>query len=84
MIERIPLCPTSIERVIFPAMASDNHLFQLELPGYWMDIGQPKDYLIAQALYIKSETEKKSGIVCEGHQGHGVIIHESAKVAPTA
>ena len=46
MIKRIPLKPTSIERVIFPEMAAEDHLYQLELPGYWMDIGQPKDYLI--------------------------------------
>jgi len=26
-------------------MAGEGHLYQMELPGYWMDIGQPKDYL---------------------------------------
>ena len=34
--------PTSIERVIFPAMAAEGELFAMELAGYWMDIGQPK------------------------------------------
>ena len=52
MIKRIPSKPTSIEREIFPQMADDNELHQLELPGYWMDIGQPKDYISAQAMYI--------------------------------
>jgi len=46
MIDRIENRPTSIEREIFPVMAGEQHLYQLELPGYWMDIGQPGDYLI--------------------------------------
>ena len=39
MIERIPLRPCSIDREIVPQMASEEHLYQMELPGYWMDIG---------------------------------------------
>jgi len=54
IINRIPNKPCSIEREIFPVMASEETLFQMELPGYWMDIGQPKDYLLGQAMYIKS------------------------------
>ena len=45
VIDRIENRPTSIEREIFPVMASDKKIFQMVLPGYWMDIGQPKDYL---------------------------------------
>jgi mannose-1-phosphate guanylyltransferase len=52
IIKRIPMKPTSIERETFPAMAEDKQLYQLELPGYWMDIGQPKDYVLAQQMYI--------------------------------
>ena len=37
--------PTSIEREIFPVMATENQLYNMVLPGYWMDIGQPKDFL---------------------------------------
>ena len=48
IIKRIGMKPTSIERETFPAMAADKQLYTLELPGYWMDIGQPKDYIIAQ------------------------------------
>lgn len=54
IIDRIENRPTSIEREIFPVMASEGHLYQMELPGYWMDIGQPVDYLIGQDLYIKA------------------------------
>lgn len=45
MIDRIEARPTSIEREIFPNMASEGQIYQMVLPGYWMDIGQPKDYL---------------------------------------
>jgi len=57
-------------------MAAENTLYQMELPGYWMDIGQPKDFLYAQTMFIKSEKEKNSGIV----SGNDVIIHPTAKV----
>jgi mannose-1-phosphate guanylyltransferase len=43
--DRIENRPTSIEREIFPVLASEKKIFQMILPGYWMDIGQPKDYL---------------------------------------
>lgn len=46
IIDRIEMRPTSIEREIFPQMASEGQLYQMSLDGYWMDIGQPKDYLI--------------------------------------
>ena len=46
IIDRIPNKPCSIEREIFPGMAFDNQLYSFKLYGFWMDIGQPKDYLI--------------------------------------
>jgi mannose-1-phosphate guanylyltransferase len=45
IIDRIENRPTSIEREIFPKMASEEQIYQMVLPGYWMDIGQPHDYL---------------------------------------
>lgn len=57
-------------------MAAEKTLYQMELPGYWMDIGQPKDYLSGQKMYIRSEKEKLSGLVT----GNDVIIHQSAVV----
>jgi mannose-1-phosphate guanylyltransferase len=38
--------PTSIERIIFPIMAKEKDLYAMTLEGFWMDIGQPKDYLL--------------------------------------
>ena len=57
MIDRIENRPTSIEREIFPKMAADKKIYQMVLPGYWMDIGQPHDYLSGQSLYLRSLAE---------------------------
>lgn len=52
ILDRISNRPTSIEREIFPAMAKDSELYAMDLPGFWMDVGQPKDYLIGKCLYL--------------------------------
>jgi len=36
------------------------------LPGYWMDIGQPHDYLSGQTLYLKSQAESNPDILKTG------------------
>lgn len=46
------LRPTSIEKEIFPQMAAEGNLFSMVLPGYWMDIGQPKDFLTGMCLHL--------------------------------
>ena len=30
---------------VFPSVAADGKLYAMALEGYWMDVGQPKDYL---------------------------------------
>jgi mannose-1-phosphate guanylyltransferase len=45
VLERIELRPTSIEKEVFPHVAADGQLYAFTLGGYWMDVGQPKDYL---------------------------------------
>ncbi|CAF1214164.1 unnamed protein product [Adineta steineri] len=52
IVNRVELRPTSIEKEIFPAMAEDEQLFAFELKGFWMDVGQPKDYLTGMSLYL--------------------------------
>jgi len=52
ILNRIELRPTSIEKEIFPTMATDKQLYAFELKGFWMDVGQPKDYLIGMGLYL--------------------------------
>ncbi len=38
---------------IFPAVAADGKLFAMALDGYWMDVGQPKDYLTGAHMLAK-------------------------------
>lgn len=45
VLERIELRPTSIEKETFPLIVRDKGLYAYTLEGYWMDVGQPKDYL---------------------------------------
>ncbi len=33
-----PVVPTSIEKVVFPAMASEGELYVMELKGHWADV----------------------------------------------
>jgi len=54
IVNRIENRPTSIERETFPAMAKDKDLYSMVLEGYWMDIGQPKDYLRGLVLHLES------------------------------
>lgn len=55
--------PMSIEREVFPRMlAPKKTLFSMHLPGYWMDIGQPKDYLTGTGLHLAS-MEKHSPLL---------------------
>lgn len=39
-------------------MASDSQLHAMDLDGFWMDVGQPKDYLIGIGLYLNSLAKK--------------------------
>lgn len=45
ILNRIDIKPTSIEKEVFPFMAKQQQLYAFELSGFWMDIGQPKDFL---------------------------------------
>lgn len=45
ILRRIQLRPTSIEKEVFPDMAHEGQLYAMELQGFWMDVGQPRDFL---------------------------------------
>jgi len=85
IIDRIENRPTSIEREIFPKMAADKKIYQMVLPGYWMDIGQPHDYLSGQTLHLKSLSESDKGQLATGPNIIGnVMIHASAQIDPSS
>mmetsp|Transcript_45011 Transcript_45011/g.73348 ORF Transcript_45011/g.73348 Transcript_45011/m.73348 type:complete len:359 (+) Transcript_45011:169-1245(+) len=80
-LDRIEVRPTSIEKEVFPAMASEGELYQMVLPGFWMDIGQPKDYLSGMVLYLASLASKSSDLLSKGPGIQGnVLIDPSAKI----
>lgn len=63
ILSRIELKPMSIEKEVFPYMAKDKNLFAFELAGFWMDVGQPKDFLTGNnnntQTIIKNNSEKR-------------------------
>ncbi|MEE6519640.1 hypothetical protein FKM82_017338 [Ascaphus truei] len=81
VLDRIQLRPTSIEKEIFPAMAQEGQLCAMELQGFWMDIGQPKDFLTGMCLYLQSVRQKHPERL---HSGPGfvgnVLVDPTAKI----
>lgn len=75
------LKPTSIEKEVFPHMAAEGELYAFELQGFWMDVGQPKDFLTGMGLYLNS---LKANHPDQLYQGPGVVgnvlVHPSAKI----
>jgi len=84
VLKRIELRPTSIEQETFPAICKDGQLHSFDLEGFWMDVGQPKDFLSGTCLYLSSLTKKASKLLVPVntpwvHQGN-VICHPTAKI----
>ncbi|KAF7991308.1 hypothetical protein HCN44_002870 [Aphidius gifuensis] len=81
VLNRIELRPMSIEKEVFPGMANDGQLYAMELPGFWMDVGQPKDFLTGMCLYLSSLREKSPDKL---HIGDGIVgdvlVHPTAKI----
>ena len=86
ILQRIPLKPTSIEKDVFPLCAAAATLYALPLPGYWMDIGQPKDYLTGMCLHLASmRVRSPAALAPPSASIRGeVLIHPTATVAPSA
>ncbi|KAF8061370.1 mannose-1-phosphate guanylyltransferase 2 [Scenedesmus sp. PABB004] len=83
VLDRIELRPTSIEREVFPHVAADKRLFAFTLPGYWMDVGQPKDYLKGLTLHLDSLKIHSRPSLASGPQFTGnVLVDPSASIGP--
>lgn len=85
ILNRIEIKPTSIEKEIFPVMARAQELYAFELAGFWMDIGQPKDFLTGMCLYLNSlrqrnPTKLYSNAEEEQKIVGNVLIHSTAKL----
>jgi mannose-1-phosphate guanylyltransferase len=76
-----PVVPTSIEKVVFPAMAADKQLYVMELVGHWADVGQPPDYLSGTVLHLKYFRECHPERLAQGEGIVGnVLIDPTAKI----
>lgn len=81
VLDRIELRPTSIEKEVFPKIAADRGLFAMVLPGFWMDIGQPRDYITGLRLYLASLRNREPSKLAVGPNIVGnVLVHESAVI----
>jgi mannose-1-phosphate guanylyltransferase len=84
VLRRIELRPTSIEQETFPAICGDGQLHSFDLEGFWMDVGQPKDFLSGTCLYLSSLTKKGSKLLTPPStpyvHGGNVLIDPSAKI----
>lgn len=80
-LNRIELRPTSIEKEIFPKIAAEKKLFAMVLPGFWMDVGQPKDYITGLRLYLDSLRQKQPEKLATGPFVVGnVVVDDSAQI----
>ena len=81
VLNRIELRPTSIEKQVFPKIAEEKKLYAMVLPGFWMDIGMPKDYITGLRLYLDSLRKKTPSKLAAGPNIVGnVIVDETAKI----
>lgn len=84
VLKRIELRPTSIEQETFPAVVKDGQLHSFDLEGFWMDVGQPKDFLSGTCLYLSSLTRQGSDQLTPLSEpyvfGGNVMIDPSAKI----
>eukprot|EP01025_Chloroclados_australasicus_P012777 TRINITY_DN1604_c0_g1_i1.p1 TRINITY_DN1604_c0_g1~~TRINITY_DN1604_c0_g1_i1.p1 ORF type:complete len:388 (+),score=57.38 TRINITY_DN1604_c0_g1_i1:88-1164(+) len=79
VLKRIEMKPTSIEREVFPYIANDDKLFAFVLQGYWMDVGQPKDYLSGLTLFLE-DPKNKDKLASGEYVKDNVLIDPSAKI----
>lgn len=84
VLKRIELRPTSIEQETFPSIVKDGQLHSFDLEGFWMDVGQPKDFLSGTCLYLASLSKKGSKALTPPSEpfvhGGNVMIDPSAKI----
>ncbi|VVB05780.1 unnamed protein product [Arabis nemorensis] len=81
VLDLIELKPTSLEKEIFPQIAESRNLYAMLLPGFWMDIGQPRGYMTGLSLYLNSLREHYPYKLATGpHIIGNVLVEESAEI----
>lgn len=84
VLNRIELRPTSIEQETFPVICADGKLHSFDLEGFWMDVGQPKDFLSGTCLYLSSLTKKGSKLLTQASSGASYVHGGNVLVDPSA
>ncbi|KAH3679866.1 hypothetical protein WICMUC_000609 [Wickerhamomyces mucosus] len=89
VIDLIELKPTSIEKETFPILVEQKSLYSFDLEGFWMDVGQPKDFLAGTTLYLNSVQKKTPEILSKDKHVIGNVlvdptatIGEGSKIGP--
>lgn len=81
VLNRIELKPTSIEKEVFPFMCKEKQLYAMDLSGFWMDIGQPRDFLTGMCLYLNSLKHRNPDQLYDGVGVVGnVLVDPTAKI----
>lgn len=83
VLNRIPLSSRVIlmEKEIFPKLARTGNLYTYILEDFWMNIGEPRDFLIGTRLYLHFLHLKHSTMLSnECYVKDDVMIHETAKI----
>jgi len=74
ILDRIEVKPTSIEKEIFPKMAEEGKLYCMTLDGFWMDVGQPKDFLTGTSLFLHHAQKTNPSILSKGPNIRGAVL----------
>jgi len=62
-------------------MASASELHCMDLPGFWMDVGQPRDFILGSSLYLNSVAQKDPARLAKGPNFSGnVLVDPTAKI----
>lgn len=81
VLDRIQLKPTSMEKEVFPKIVADKKLYGMIISGFWMDIGQPKNYISGLSLYLNFLRHScSSKLASSGNLIGNVLIDKSAKI----
>lgn len=85
VIDLIELKPTSIEKETFPILVEQKSLYSFDLEGYWMDVGQPKDFLSGTVLYLNALSKDHPEKLATGNNIVGsVLVDPTAKLSSSA
>jgi mannose-1-phosphate guanylyltransferase len=71
----------SIERDVFPRLASEGAVFGIALDGYWLDVGTPESYLQAHRDVLERSFPTEIG---DALGADFTLVDPSASVHPTA